>query len=186
MMDYKIGRRQVLQVISGTALAASQATLGAGQSTDQAAATPPTTLRIGLAALRGAPTIPEGAEKIRATLADCRTKGVKIACFPETYLPGLRGGAELPPPDQPALERALEVVRASCGNEKVNAIVGLEWVTPRGLENRAFVISDEGRVLGYQTKNQITPDGESKFYVPGTWRCYVCAGRGKDRNCDLP
>jgi len=127
--------------------------------------------------LRGAPTIPEGAEKICATIAECRTKGVSIACFPETYLPGLRGGVELPPPDQPAMERALEAVRASCGKEKVNAIVGMEWVTPRGLENRAFVISDEGRVLGYQTKNQITPDGESKFYVPGTWRSmFVLAG----------
>ena len=39
-------------------------------------------------------------------------------------------------------------------------------MTERGLENRAFVISARGRVLGHQTKNQITPGGESENYVP--------------------
>lgn len=42
----------------------------------------------------------------------------------------------------------------------------MEWVSDAGLENRAFVISEEGEVLGYQTKNQITPGGEEKHYVP--------------------
>ena len=34
------------------------------------------------------------------------------------------------------------------------------------MENRAFVVSASGRVLGHQTKNQITPGGESRNYVP--------------------
>ncbi|WP_164821529.1 carbon-nitrogen hydrolase family protein [Paenibacillus koleovorans] len=32
--------------------------------------------------------------------------------------------------------------------------------------NRAYVISDEGAVLGYQTKNHIPPGGESDQYIP--------------------
>jgi N-carbamoylputrescine amidase len=170
-MSHHIGRRQALQYLSGAAGAAFAAPRVAFSAAE------PPSVRIGLAALRGAPTIPEGIEKIRATIAECRNKGVAIVCFPETYLPGLRGGPELPPPDQPAMERALEAVRTSCGNERVNAIVGMEWVTPRGLENRAFVISAEGRVLGYQTKNQLSADAEEKFYVPGNQRAlFVLAG----------
>jgi predicted amidohydrolase len=46
----------------------------------------------------------------------------------------------------------------------------MEWVTPRGLENRAFAIADSGRVLGHQTKNQITPGGEERHYVPDAKR----------------
>ena len=42
----------------------------------------------------------------------------------------------------------------------------MEWLTGRGLENRAFVIAPDGSLLGHQTKNQITPGGESEHYVP--------------------
>jgi len=124
-------------------------------------------IRIALAALRGPKAVKAGAARVVSTLRECREKQVRIACFPETYLPGLRGGAEndLPPPDQPALEAALEAIRAACADTGVAAIVGMEWKTKRGLENRAFVISGNGKVLGHQTKNQITPGGESDAYV---------------------
>jgi predicted amidohydrolase len=72
----------------------------------------------------------------------------------------------LPPPDQPAMERALETLRHMCGQHKTSAIVGMEWTSPLGLHNRAYVVSDEGDVLGFQTKNQIPPGGESEHYVP--------------------
>jgi len=136
------------------------------------------TVRVGLASIRKAPSIDAGVAKIQAVLADCREKQVQIVCFPETYLPGLRGAdKDLPPPDQPAMERALEEIRKSCGEHHVAVIVGIEWVAPHGLENRAFVISAEGRVLGYQTKNQITPGGESDNYVAdGKRRMFDIAG----------
>jgi predicted amidohydrolase len=150
-------------------------------STATAAAAEPEakTVRIGLASLKRAATVAAGVEKIGAVLHECREKQVQIACFPETYLPGLRGGSDrdLPPPNQPSMERALEAVRAECGRQGVAAIVGMEWLTGLGLENRAFVISAEGRVEGHQTKNQITPDGESKAYVPeGVRRMFTLAG----------
>lgn len=46
------------------------------------------------------------------------------------------------------------------------AVVGIEWVSDRGLHNQASVISQHGEVLGEQTKNQITPDGESDHDGP--------------------
>ena len=127
-------------------------------------------VRIGLAALRRGNTIPEGVEKIAAALAECRDKGVEIACFPETYLPGLRGGKNpgytVSAPDQPAMEKALRGISAAAERNKVSAVIGLEWISPLGLENRAYVVSPKGKVLGYQTKNQITPGGEEENYVP--------------------
>jgi predicted amidohydrolase len=123
--------------------------------------------RIGLAALKGPKSVCHGVERIASVLASCRKQSVDIVCFPETYLPGLRGADfDLPAPDQPTMEAALKSLRGLCRKTGVAAIVGMEWLTEQGLENRAFVLSGSGRVLGHQTKNQITPGGESRNYVP--------------------
>ena len=88
-------------------------------------------------------------------------------CFPETYLPGLRGAdRDLPPIDQQSMEKAIQETAKACRENNVAAIVVTEWKTERGLENRAIVIDRSGRILGHQTKNQITPGGESENYVP--------------------
>ena len=136
------------------------------------------TIRVGLASLRQPESVLHGVEKIDAVLARCAAEQVAIACFPEAYLPGLRGGSfDLPPVDQRIMEEALKRLRAACRAQRVAAIVGLEWVSELGLENRAVVISAAGRVLGYQTKNQITPGGESRNYVPdGKRRVFRTAG----------
>jgi len=124
-------------------------------------------IRIGLAALEHPDSVSAGVEKIGAMLCEARRRKVAIICTPETYLPGLRPGVgyKLPAPDQRLMEDALRELRARCRENEVAAIVGMEWVSELGLENRAFVISKAGRVLGYQTKNQITPGGESRNYV---------------------
>lgn len=128
-------------------------------------------IRIALAALKQAPTIPDGVDKITDVLKICQQKKVDIICTPETYLPGLRGASfDLPAPDQPALEQALIDLKSACKKTGVAAIIGMEWVSGLGLENRAVVISPSGRVLGHQTKNQITPGGEEENYVPDSKR----------------
>ena len=124
-------------------------------------------IRIGLASLRQPDSVEHGVEKIIDTLDECQRRGVELVCFPETYLPGLRGfGDSLPPPNQELMEQALQQLRRGCRERKVAAIVGVEWVSENGLENRAVVVSASGRALGHQTKNQITPGGESENYVP--------------------
>jgi predicted amidohydrolase len=123
--------------------------------------------RIGLAALRHPQSVEEGLFKIGGALHEAARQKVRIVCFPETYLPGLRGvDVELPPPDQRVQENALERIRQLAAQAEVAAIVGLEWIGDLGLHNRAYVISGQGETLGYQTKNQITPGGESEYYVP--------------------
>ena len=135
-------------------------------------------LRIGLAALKQRPTIQAGVDRIASVLRECSKRRVDIVCTPETYLPGLRGASfDLPDPDQPAMDAALAELRSACRATGVAAIVGMEWLSERGLENRAFVISAAGRVLGHQTKNQITPGGESDNYVAdGQRRLFTVKG----------
>ena len=128
-------------------------------------------MRIALSALKQPQSVPHGVEKIVGVLKECRRQKVEIACFPETYLPGLRGSDNtFPPPDQSVMEEAMKELRTRCRENKTAAIVGMEWMSDIGLENRAFVISAAGRLLGYQTKNQITPKGESDHYVPDGMR----------------
>lgn len=139
---------------------------------------PPASLRIGLAGLKLGRDIPDGVAKIKATLAQAASRQVDIVCFSETYLPGLRGGAApVPPPDPRALEQALRDLQSACRSHRVAAIVGMEWMTPAGLQNRAYVISADGEILGHQTKDQITPGGEERNYVPeGTRRMFAVKG----------
>ncbi|NPV09918.1 MAG: carbon-nitrogen hydrolase family protein [Anaerolineae bacterium] len=123
--------------------------------------------RIALAPLAQPDTIAHGVAKMASAVEECARRGVSIVCFPETYIPGLRGGRlEMPAPNQPQMQWALEQMQAVCRRGNVAAIVGMEWIGERGLENRAFVLDRSGAVLGYQTKNQITPGGEEENYVP--------------------
>lgn len=138
----------------------------------------PETWRIGLAAPRAAPTREAGLATVGRFLAEAAARGAAIVCFPETYLPGYRGPEfpAPPPPDQAAQERALETVRALARRHRVAAIVPMEWASPAGLLNVAFVVDANGTLQGYQTKNQIAPE-EEPYYVPGdTRRLFVVDG----------
>jgi predicted amidohydrolase len=123
-------------------------------------------LRIGLAAARNAPSVDERLETVRRFLGEAAAQGVAIVCFPETYVPGLRG-CDFPVPDhdQRRQHEALETIRAVASEHRVAVVMGMEWESAAGLHNVAFVVSRGGEVLGYQAKNQI-PLEEEPFYVP--------------------
>jgi predicted amidohydrolase len=58
-------------------------------------------LRIGLATPRNAPTVEERLATAERFIAEATTQEVAIVCFPEAYIPGLRGfDFPVPPPDQ--------------------------------------------------------------------------------------
>jgi predicted amidohydrolase len=125
-----------------------------------------TSLRIGLAAARNAPTVEERLKAVDRFLGEAAAQGVAIVCFPETYIPGLRGqDFPVPPHDQRRQQAALEEVGVAARRHGVAVVVGMEWESALGLHNVAFVISREGAIEGYQTKNQI-PLEEEPFYVP--------------------
>jgi predicted amidohydrolase len=125
---------------------------------------------IGLASPGIAATMDEGLEKVERLLADAAARGAEIVCFPEAYLPGLRGqDFEVPPFDRAQQENALETVAGLARTHAVATIVGLERVTEAGRQIAAYVIDAKGLVQGYQTKNQVAPS-EDPFYVPGDAR----------------
>ncbi len=124
------------------------------------------TLRIGLAAARNAPTVEERLRTVDRFLAEAAAQSVAIVCFPEAYLPGLRGeDFPVPPPDQRRQQAALDAVRAAARTHGAAVVMGMEWETAAGLHNVAFVVSREGEVQGHQAKNQLAPQ-EEPFYVP--------------------
>jgi predicted amidohydrolase len=124
------------------------------------------TLRIGLAAVRNSPSIEERLQTVDRFLAEAAEQNVAIVCFPETFIPGLRGqDFEVSPHDQCRQEAALERVRAAAERHHVAVVIGMEWESALGLHNVAFVISHDGVIEGYQTKNQI-PLEEAPYYVP--------------------
>jgi predicted amidohydrolase len=125
---------------------------------------------IALASPRVASTLDEGLDKVRRLMSEASDQGAQIVCFPEAYLPGLRGqDFEVMPFDPPKQERALQAVAQWTRKCGVATILGMERVTQAGRQIVAFVIDARGQLQGYQTKNQLDPT-EDQFYVPGNTR----------------
>jgi N-carbamoylputrescine amidase len=123
---------------------------------------------VALASPRVAPTFEEGLEKVEWLVSEAR--GADVVCFPEAYLPGLRGqDFEVPPFDRAQQDRALKAAAEWARRNDVAVILGLERISDAGPQIAACVIDARGEVLGCQTKNQLDPSEEA-FYVPGTTR----------------
>src|SRR5437016_1554522 len=111
---------------------------------------------IALASPGIASTLDEGLDKIKRFLSEASAQGAQIVCFPEAYLPGLRGqDFEVLPFERAEQERVLETVRGLARTYAVATILGMERLTEAGRQIAAFVIDAEGQIQGYQTKNQI-------------------------------
>jgi predicted amidohydrolase len=125
---------------------------------------------IALASPRIASTLDDGLEKIKRLLLEASAHGAEIACFPEAYLPGLRGlDFEVLPFDQTTHDRVLQAVEQWSRAYTVATIFGMERLTQSGRQIIAYVIDARGHLQGYQTKNQLDPS-EDRFYVPGDTR----------------
>jgi predicted amidohydrolase len=125
---------------------------------------------IALASPRVASTIDQGLEQIRTGLSEAADRGAQVVCFPEAYLPGLRGmDFEVPAFDRSEQEEALSLVGGFARASGIAVVLGMEWHTDRGCHISAVVLDARGEVLGVQTKNQLDP-AEEAWYVPGETR----------------
>jgi predicted amidohydrolase len=125
---------------------------------------------IALASPRVATTLEEGLDKIRRFLSEASAQRAEIVCFPEAYLPGLRGqDFEVPAYEQEHQDQVLEAVAQLAKRYSVAVILGTEKLTEAGRQIAAFVFDSQGRMLGCQTKNQVDPS-EDRYYVPGNTR----------------
>ena len=74
-----------------------------------------------------------GGETIHVSFVKGRTQRAEIVCFPEAYLPGLRGqDFDVWPFDQQAQDRALKAVADWARSYRVAVILGMERLTPAG------------------------------------------------------
>jgi predicted amidohydrolase len=127
-------------------------------------------MRIALASPHIAASVEEGLEKVHRLMTEAATRGAKIVCFPEAYLPGLRGqDFEVPPFDAAQEEQALQAVGGWAKLYGIATILGIEHHTEFGRQIAAAVFDASGRRLGRQSKNQLDPSEEPN-YVPGTTR----------------
>jgi predicted amidohydrolase len=125
---------------------------------------------IALASPHVASSLEEGLAKIKRLLSEAAAQHAEIVCFPEAYLPGLRGvDFEVLPFDQNDYERLVRTVAATARANRVATILGTERPTEAGRLNVALVFDAEGNIQGFQTKNQVAPS-EDPFYVPGNTR----------------
>jgi predicted amidohydrolase len=125
---------------------------------------------IALASPGVASTIDDGLDKVKRLLSEASAQGAEIVCFPEAYLPGLRGqDFEVPTFDRGQQERILRTVAQWARTYSVATILGMERLADTGRQIAAFVIDGHGQLQGYQTKNQLDPT-EDRFYVPGNTR----------------
>ena len=125
---------------------------------------------VGLASPGIASSLDDGLDRMRRLMAEASAQGAEIVCFPEAYLPGLRGqDFEVFSFERAQQERVLRVVGEWARAYAAAAIVGMERLTDAGRQIAAVVIDAQGQVQGCQTKNQLDPS-EDRFYVPGTTR----------------
>ena len=122
---------------------------------------------IALASPRIASSIDDGIDKIKRLMVEASAQRARIICFPEAYLPGLRGqDFEVPRFGEAEQERVLQAASQWAREFAIATILGMERLTDAGRQVVAVVIDAHGRIQGYQTKNQLDPT-EDKFYVPG-------------------
>ncbi len=127
-------------------------------------------MKIALASPRVAASLEDGLERVDRLLGLTSKQGAQIACFPEAYLPGLRGqDFEVLPFDSPTEQHVRQSVAALAKKHAIATIMGMEHVTHTGRQVAAVVFDAQGRHLGDQTKNQIDPS-EDAFYLPGNTR----------------
>lgn len=125
---------------------------------------------IGLATPRVAASLEDGLETAGRLIAEASRQGAEIVCFPEAYLPGLRGTDIDVLPFGPSEQARVRDAAAELARlHGVALILGTEQPAENGLQNVALVLDAQGRVLGHQSKTQVAPE-EDPYYVPGDMR----------------
>jgi predicted amidohydrolase len=127
-------------------------------------------MKIALASPPFPKSISDGLYWIKKLAKEAVAQGAEIICFPETYIPGYPlDGYVVEKATPEKLQAALDNICKIAAESSIAIIIPMDWHNGNNLRNVAYVISDTGEVLGYQTKNQLDPS-EDDIWVPGTQR----------------
>ena len=125
-------------------------------------------MRIALANIHFARTPHESVELAKHAILKAEQEHADVICFPECYVPGLRGvGKEIPPPDERFLKSARSSILRSAELLNVSVVMGTERIVDEGLRATAMVVTPDG--VGWQDKVQLDPL-EDRIYSPGAER----------------
>ena len=127
-------------------------------------------MKIALASPPFPKSINDGLAQVEKLIKDAVKEQAKIICFPESYIPGYpleEFEVEKTSPEE--LQSALDKVCEIAAKYSIAVILPMDWYHPDGILNVAFVISNTGEVMGYQTKNQLDPT-EDDIWIPGKER----------------
>ena len=125
---------------------------------------------IALASPAVALSIEDGLRRAQQLMRQATDAGARLVCFPEAYLPGLRGlDFDVPDFDKQAHDYVYNLIGSWAGAYGIATIMGMERITPAGKQIVAYVFDATGTPCGVQTKNQLDPS-EDKHYVPGVAR----------------
>lgn len=127
-------------------------------------------MRIGLATAPVPVSLEDSLRNILDFMDQAASFDVDLLCFPEAYLPGMRGQHfSIPLCEQAELRDALEMICRAAADNDMGVILPMEWPSEQGRYNLVQVISPEGRIVGRQCKTQLDP-GEEGIYIPGRGR----------------
>jgi predicted amidohydrolase len=133
-------------------------------------------MRIALASPRVATSLDDGLRRVERLITQAAERQAEIVCFPEAYLPGLRGQEfDVFPFDRNDQQRVLERASSLARDHSIAVILGMEMIADAGRQIAAVAFDRHGEMLGAQTKNQLDPT-EDAFYVPGTTRTLFESG----------
>lgn len=134
-------------------------------------------MKIALASPRVAATVDEALERVRGAIGEAAARGAAVVCFPEAYLPGLRGlDFPVAPFGRAEQERALATVSGWAREHGIAVVLGMEWIADDGRRIASAVVGADGALQGVQTKTQLDPSEEPHYVHGGGRRIFEAGG----------
>ena len=127
-------------------------------------------MKIALASPTFPKSIEDGLFQLQSLSKAASAQQAEIICFPETFIPGYpqeEYNVQKATPED--LQSALRKASIIAKENQIAIILPMDWYENDKFLNVAFVISKEGEVLGYQSKNQLDPT-EDTIWSAGSTR----------------
>ncbi|MCQ6958828.1 carbon-nitrogen hydrolase family protein [Mucilaginibacter aquariorum] len=127
-------------------------------------------MKVALASPTFPKSIADGLAITKRLVKDAAAQQAEIICFPESFIPGYPlADFKVEKASAEELQEALNKICEIAATNNIAIIMPMDWYDGDKFLNIAHVISAEGEILGYQTKNQLDPS-EDTTWVPGTER----------------
>ncbi|MFD0792816.1 carbon-nitrogen hydrolase family protein [Mucilaginibacter litoreus] len=127
-------------------------------------------MKIALATPHFPRSVAEALNSVDLLAKEAATQGAVIVCFPETFIPGYPLADY--PVEQASAQELTDALKQVCeiaAKHSIAIIIPMDWYEADKFLNVAQVVSANGKILGYQSKNQLDPS-EDITWQPGTAR----------------